>query len=83
MRPMPDVTEEKAAIRSRLRKARREFAESLPDAMRALVFNRPPAAVLDLVPAGGQKSNTLIIVIIVAVIALVAAVALVMMFKGK
>jgi 5-formyltetrahydrofolate cyclo-ligase len=47
---MPDVTEEKQAIRKRLRQARREHAASLPEQVSALVFHRPPAAVLDLVP---------------------------------
>ncbi|MGX7895439.1 5-formyltetrahydrofolate cyclo-ligase [Tsuneonella sp. HG222] len=49
---MSDPSTEKAALRSRLRKARRTFADELPEAMRALVFNRPPAAIADLVPEG-------------------------------
>jgi 5-formyltetrahydrofolate cyclo-ligase len=47
---MPDVTEQKNEIRRRLRKARREHAASLPEQVSALVFHRPPAAVLELVP---------------------------------
>lgn len=47
---MPDVTEQKKEIRDRLRKARVEHAASLPPQVSALVFRRPPAAVLELVP---------------------------------
>lgn len=43
-------TEQKKEIRNRLRKARVEHASSLPDQVRALVFHRPPAAVLELIP---------------------------------
>ena len=49
---MPDVTEQKKEIRDRLRKARVEHAASLSPQVSALVFRRPPAAVLDLVPEG-------------------------------
>jgi 5-formyltetrahydrofolate cyclo-ligase len=49
---MPDVTREKAEIRSRLRKARREHAAALPPEVSALVFRRPPGPILDLVPEG-------------------------------
>lgn len=49
---MPDVTREKAEIRSRLRKARREHAATLPPEVSALVFRRPPGPILDLVPEG-------------------------------
>ncbi len=43
---------EKAALRSRLRAARRAHVAGLPDAVRGLLFHRPPRAVADLVPAG-------------------------------
>lgn len=49
---MSDPKHQKAQIRSRLRKARREHAASLPEQVSALVFHRPPAAVLELVPEG-------------------------------
>ncbi len=49
---MTDPVAMKKDLRNRLRKERRAFADSLPDAMRTLVFNRPPAAVVDMVPAG-------------------------------
>lgn len=41
---------EKKAIRNRLRKARVEHAAALPPEVSALVFHRPPAAVVDMVP---------------------------------
>jgi 5-formyltetrahydrofolate cyclo-ligase len=44
------ASEQKREIRTRLRKARREHAAALPPQVSALVFSRPPAAVLDLVP---------------------------------
>jgi len=47
---MPDIAQQKKEIRNRLRKARVEYAASLPAEISALVFHRPPAAVLDLVP---------------------------------
>ena len=40
----------KKEIRDRLRKARREYAAALPAEVSALVFHRPPSAVVDLVP---------------------------------
>jgi 5-formyltetrahydrofolate cyclo-ligase len=43
-------TEQKKKIRNRLRKARVEHAASLPPEVSALVFHRPPQAVLDLIP---------------------------------
>ena len=49
---MTDPVALKKDIRNRLRKERRAFADSLPEAMRALVFNRPPAAIVDMVPEG-------------------------------
>lgn len=47
---MPDVVEQKKAIRHRLRAGRREHAAALPAQVSALVFHRPPSAVLDMVP---------------------------------
>ncbi len=44
--------QDKQALRTKLREARRAQVAALPDAVRALVFSRPPAAVLDLVPQG-------------------------------
>lgn len=46
------IAEDKAALRKALRKARRDHAAALPPEVSALVFSRPPAAVLDLVPEG-------------------------------
>jgi 5-formyltetrahydrofolate cyclo-ligase len=46
------IAERKKAIRDRLRAARREYAAAMPPGASALVFHRPPAAVLDLVPEG-------------------------------
>jgi 5-formyltetrahydrofolate cyclo-ligase len=42
--------DEKAALRKSLRAERRAHVAGLPEAMRALVFHRPPAPLLDLVP---------------------------------
>ena len=42
----------KDELRRQLRKDRREHSDALPESMRALVFNRPPAAVAELVPEG-------------------------------
>jgi len=47
-----DISQQKAAIRKQLRKARREHAAALPKEVSALVFRAPPAPVLELVPAG-------------------------------
>jgi 5-formyltetrahydrofolate cyclo-ligase len=46
----PAAAAKKKAIRDRLRKARVEHAASLPAEVGALVFHRPPTAVLDMVP---------------------------------
>jgi 5-formyltetrahydrofolate cyclo-ligase len=40
----------KKQIRKRLLEARREHAATLPDSTRALLFKRPPAAVVDMIP---------------------------------
>ena len=44
--------EDKAALRARLRAARRTHVAALPDAVRGLLFHRPPRAVVELVPTG-------------------------------
>ena len=49
---MTTITQQKAALRDAMRAARREFAAGLPREVSALVFNRPPAPVLSLVPEG-------------------------------
>lgn len=49
---MSETSVSKADLRRRLRAERRAFAEALPPQVRALVFHRPPTAVLDLVPVG-------------------------------
>ena len=46
------VIQDKKALRQQLRAKRLDHAASLPPAMQGLVFNRPPAAVLDLLPVG-------------------------------
>lgn len=45
-----ELSQQKAAIRKYLRKARREHARDLAPEVSALVFSRPPAPVLELVP---------------------------------
>lgn len=42
----------KSQLRRILRDTRREHAAAQPDAIRALLFNRPPAPLLELIPAG-------------------------------
>ena len=49
---MTEIAETKQEIRKRLRAARREHAAALPAAVSALVFRRPPAPVLALIPDG-------------------------------
>ena len=44
--------DQKRKLRKELRAARREHAAALPPEVSALVFNRPPATVLDMVPEG-------------------------------
>jgi 5-formyltetrahydrofolate cyclo-ligase len=45
-----DIAERKKQLRTELRRRRREHAAALPREVSALVFNRPPEAVLKLVP---------------------------------
>jgi 5-formyltetrahydrofolate cyclo-ligase len=47
-----DIIERKKQLRSELRRKRKEHAAALPKEVSALVFNRPPAQLLDLVPEG-------------------------------
>ena len=49
---MTTLTDQKAALRKRLRAARKDHAAALPPQVSALIFSRPPAPVLDLVPEG-------------------------------
>lgn len=42
----------KAALRKELRRARREFAAALPREVSSLIFSRPPASLVDMVPEG-------------------------------
>lgn len=49
---MADISEQKTTLRTALRQARLEHAAALPREVNALVFNRPPRPVLDLVPEG-------------------------------
>jgi len=45
-----DVIEHKKQLRTELRRKRKEHAAALPPQVSALVFNRPPAQLLELVP---------------------------------
>lgn len=45
-----DIAATKAVLRRELRQRRRDHAASLPREIRALVFNRPPGQILELVP---------------------------------
>jgi 5-formyltetrahydrofolate cyclo-ligase len=47
---MPDVAELKKQLRAELRRIRLDHARALPLEVSALVFNRPPGSLLDLVP---------------------------------
>ena len=49
---MSDIADHKKRLRGDLRRKRLEHAAALPAEVSALIFNRPPSAVLDLVPAG-------------------------------
>ena len=44
--------ESKAALRARLRAARREHVAALPDAVRGLLFRRPPRPIEGMIPHG-------------------------------
>ncbi|MFB0611276.1 5-formyltetrahydrofolate cyclo-ligase [Aurantiacibacter poecillastricola] len=47
---MSSISEQKAALRKQLRKARREHAAALPKEVSALVFRQPPAPIRERVP---------------------------------
>jgi 5-formyltetrahydrofolate cyclo-ligase len=47
-----DIIERKKQLRGELRRKRKEHAAALPKEVSELVFNRPPAQLLDLVPEG-------------------------------
>lgn len=47
---MAQLMESKKQIRKRLLEARRDHAAALPDSTRALLFKRPPSAVMDMIP---------------------------------
>ncbi len=49
---MSDIVQRKKQLRNELRRKRIEHAASLPPEVSALVFNRPPAPALALVPEG-------------------------------
>ena len=51
---MNDIVSDKQALRRELKAARVEHAASLSPSMRALVFRRPPAPVLTLIPSGAS-----------------------------
>lgn len=50
--PPFDLAAEKVALRRHYRQARVAHVEALPQGLRALILNRPPAPLLDLVPDG-------------------------------
>ena len=43
---------DKATMRKKLRKQRRDHAAAIPDNMRALLFKQPPGPLMELVPSG-------------------------------
>lgn len=43
---------DKQFLRKQLRAARRDHVDALPDVTRALLFKRPPAPILEMIPAG-------------------------------
>lgn len=45
---------DKRSLRKAMRAKRRDYVRSLDDRMLALLFKRPPGAVLDLIPSGGK-----------------------------
>jgi 5-formyltetrahydrofolate cyclo-ligase len=48
----PEIAFRKKTLRTELRRKRREHAAGLPPQVSALVFNRPPAQIVKLVPEG-------------------------------
>ncbi|MBO9498552.1 MAG: 5-formyltetrahydrofolate cyclo-ligase [Novosphingobium sp.] len=49
---LDELRQRKQALRSEMRRLRRDYAASLDDGTRALLFRRPPRPVMELVPAG-------------------------------
>jgi 5-formyltetrahydrofolate cyclo-ligase len=49
---LDDLQQRKQALRDEMRKARRDYAASLDEGTRALLFRRPPLPVMDLIPPG-------------------------------
>ena len=47
---------DKTVLRADLKRRRAAFVAAIPPSMQALLFNRPPAAIADLVPAGAVVS---------------------------
>lgn len=47
-----EIAQAKAQLRRQYRKARADQVASLPNNLRALILNRPPAPLLDLIPQG-------------------------------
>ncbi len=45
------ILNSKQSLRRNFRTARREYVTALPDTIRALLFKRPPAPLIDLIPA--------------------------------
>ncbi len=48
------LTDRKALLRKAYREARAEHVAALPQGLRALILNRPPAPVAELIPAGAR-----------------------------
>jgi 5-formyltetrahydrofolate cyclo-ligase len=49
---LDDLQQRKQALRDEMRKARRDYAASLDESTRALLFRRPPSPVMEMIPAG-------------------------------
>jgi 5-formyltetrahydrofolate cyclo-ligase len=47
---------DKKTLRAELKRRRADFVATIPDGLRALLFNRPPGAIADLVPEGAVVS---------------------------
>ncbi len=47
---------DKKTLRAELKRRRADFVAAIPDGVRALLFNRPPGAIADLVPEGAVIS---------------------------
>jgi len=49
---LDELQQRKQALRAEMRQARRDYAASLDESTRALLFRRPPLPVMELIPAG-------------------------------